>query len=88
MRNIQSLKKLAEGTDEFFPIFICDAGYQFFGTVRHSDENFVDFRDIVDEAGAVFLGKYTYYIRINMLLFLLILVCIITSFHMQESLRN
>ena len=55
----EALRKLAEGTDNFFPIFICDAGYQVFGNVTHNSDIFKDFRELVEEAGAVFLGKYT-----------------------------
>ena len=53
----EAIRKLAEGSVSFFPIFITDAGYQTFGNVRRDNENFMDFRTVVESAGAIFLGK-------------------------------
>ena len=55
---VEALRTLARGTDNYFPIFILDAGYQTFGNLRTSDDDFKDFREVVDEEGAVFLGMY------------------------------
>lgn len=57
LTNHEALKILAEGTDRFFPIFICDAGYQIFGNITHTEDNWKDFREVVADAGAIFLGK-------------------------------
>ena len=54
----EALRILARGSRDFFPVFIMDAGFQVFGNVTHLPENFQDFRNVVEEEGAVFLGKY------------------------------
>ena len=60
VRNTEVLRRLARGSERFFPIFICDAGFQVFGNVSHPDEKFLDFRKLVEEEGAVFLGQYNF----------------------------
>ena len=58
LQGTSSLRTLARGSNEFFTIFIMDAGFQVFGNVTHNDENYKDFRELADEEGAIFLGKY------------------------------
>ena len=58
LRGTSALRTLARGSNELFTIFIMDAGFQVFGNVTHNDENYKDFRELADEEGAIFLGKY------------------------------
>jgi hypothetical protein len=37
-------------------VFITDQGYEVFGNIKHTEENFKDFRDLIKDAGGVFLG--------------------------------
>ena len=57
LNNTQALRNLAKGSNAFFPIFILDAGYQVFGNVTRTEANFLDFRTLCEEEGAIFLGK-------------------------------
>jgi hypothetical protein len=53
----EAIRKLCEGSGSYFPIIITDAGYQTFGNVTKDDDNFMDFRSVVESAGGIFLGK-------------------------------
>ena len=54
----ESLKILAEGTDDHFAIFIGDAGFVVSGNIKRPGEKFKDIREVIEEAGGVFLSKY------------------------------
>ena len=56
-RNTQALRKLARGSANYFAVFIVDAGYQIFGNVTRDSSNFLDFRDLCAEEGALLLGN-------------------------------
>ena len=60
VRNTQVLRRLARGSQEFFPIFIFDAGFQVFGNVSQPENKFLDFRELAEQEGAVFLGQYNF----------------------------
>lgn len=53
-----ALRKLARGSEDFFPIFVLDAGFQVLGNVIRTDQIFLDFRTLVEEEGAIFLGEF------------------------------
>ena len=53
----ESIKKLFKGSLSYFPIIITDAGYQTFGNVTRDNDNFLDFRSVVESSGGIFLGK-------------------------------
>ena len=59
---IEVLRLLAKGSKEYFLIVVGDAGFQIFGNIKRTEDNFLDFRTILEEEGAVFLGKliFTY----------------------------
>jgi hypothetical protein len=54
----EALKILAEGTADFFPIFVCDTGFQLTGRVSTPEDRYTDFRQVVEDAGGIFLGKH------------------------------
>ena len=45
--------------------FIMDAGYQYFGNIRRDDANSLDFRQLVEEENAIFLGKSSFIVQHN-----------------------
>ena len=53
----EAIRKLFEGSVSYFPIIITDAGYQTFGNVTRDNDNFMDFRSVVESAGGIFLGR-------------------------------
>ena len=59
---IEVLRLLAKGSKEYFLIVVGDAGFQIFGNIKRTEDNFLDFRTILEKEGAVFLGKliFTY----------------------------
>ena len=89
----EALKKLAEGSADYFPIITIDAGknqiqlnyycfiisriyltchfdksisfiviefsgFEIFGNITRNEENFIDYRDVIEEAGAVWIGIF------------------------------
>ena len=62
----EAIKKLFEGSVSYFPIIITDAGYQTFGNVTRDNDNFMDFRSVVESAGGIFLGKILNWISFNL----------------------
>ena len=57
LQSSESMRRLARGSSRFFPVFILDAGFQVFGNVSHDPQKFLDFRQLCEEEGAVFLGE-------------------------------
>ena len=41
-----AIRRLAKGSSKYFPILICDAGYQTFGNITRNEENFKDIRQV------------------------------------------
>ena len=60
VRNTQVLRRLTRGSQHFFPIFIFYAGFQVFGNVSQPENKFLDFRELAEQEGAVFLGQYNF----------------------------
>ena len=54
----EALKILAGGSTKYFPIFICDTGFQLTGRVNTPEDRYTDFRQVVEDAGGIFLGKW------------------------------
>ena len=52
----EAIQKLASGSERFFPIIIADQGYEVFGNIIKTPDNFLDLRDLITECGALFLG--------------------------------
>ena len=53
------LRKFAKGSKKYFLLVVGDAAYQIFGNIKQTENNFLDFRTILEEEGAFFLGKLT-----------------------------
>ena len=53
----EALRRLAEGTKDKFGTFIGDAGFQVGGNIKRTEDKFTDFREVISDAGGVFLGK-------------------------------
>ena len=60
-KGTEVLRILAKGSKYYFLIVVGDAGYQIFGNIKHTEDNFLDFRTILEEEGAIFLGKFTFF---------------------------
>lgn len=56
-RNTTALRGLARGGDNFFVVFVVDAGCQTFGNLRRDSEYFLDFHDLAAEENAVVIGN-------------------------------
>ena len=52
-RNATALRILARGSDNFFPVFVVDAGYQTFGNITRAPEEFLDFHEMATQENAI-----------------------------------
>ena len=55
-----ALKRILAGSSRHFVIVITDAGFQYIGKLKLPPQIFKDMKTLVDEVGAVFLGKFNY----------------------------
>jgi hypothetical protein len=53
----ESFRRLAKGSKNHFCLITADTGYQIFGSIKRTENNFLDYRQILEEEGGLFLGK-------------------------------
>ena len=58
LRKDPSLKRILAGSSRHFVIVITDAGFQFVGKLKLAPQIYKDLKTLLDEVGAVFLGKF------------------------------
>jgi hypothetical protein len=54
----QAIRKLAGGSSKHHSVWNLDTGFQVFGNIRHTDDNFFDLRQLIEDEKGVVLGKH------------------------------